>query len=380
MDYLAPASLPSTNPVSLTATSAADPTKFANAPVTVVPAGPVSVNISPPFAVPGPAGRINDTVQFFANVSGTSNQHVTWSVASGVSGQGCTGSACGTISSSGLYTAPSIAPSPNSIAVIATSQADATKSAHANVSLTDGPVIEALFPSSVMAGVPSTVTFALEGQSFVAGSGSSASTILINGTARTTTCASSTQCVTVLNLSDLATPGAISVQLQNPGSPGPLSNPVLFIVVPFVVAEDVIPLSATQSTASGKDIIVFEPTTGLQSSQINVDFAGPLTGSGSSATCTIAASPITIVRPVSGPSVSSICVHGNLLDPSFAYAFTGPAVGDISITASAITGLFPNTIELDLTITNSTLPGVRTLFITTLNNDKAAAGGLIEVK
>jgi len=76
----------------------------------------------------------------------------------------------------------------------------------------------------------------------------------------------------------------------------------------------------------------------------------------------------------------SLCVHGNLLDPTFTYVFTGPPGGDIGITASTITGLFPNTIELDLQISSATLPGVRTLFITTLNNDRAAATAMIEVQ
>ena len=50
------------------------------------------------------------------------------------------------------------------------------------------------------------------------------------------------------------------------------------------------------------------------------------------------------------------------------------------MTASVITGLFPNMIELDLQIASTTLPGVRTLFITTLNNDRSAATGILEVK
>jgi hypothetical protein len=54
-------------------------------------------------------------------------------------------------------------------------------------------------------------------------------------------------------------------------------------------------------------------------------------------------------------------VHGNGLDTTFTFAFTGPDTGDIPVVASAVTGLFPNTIELDLTISSTTLPGVRSL-------------------
>ena len=57
-----------------------------------------------------------------------------------------------------------------------------------------------------------------------------------------------------------------------------------------------------------------------------------------------------------------------------------PAGSDLPVTASAITGLFPNMIELDLQLSRTTLPGVRTLFITTLNNDRAVATGMLEVK
>ncbi len=124
-----------------------------------------------------------------------------------------------------------------------------------------------------------------------------------------------------------------------------------------------------------------EPTTAAASSPINVDFIGFLTGGN---TCGVQGSPLTITRPVSGSATVSICVHGNGLDPTFRYAFTGPSGApggaDIGVTASAIAGLFPGMIELDLQIANTTLPGVRTLFITTLNNDRAAATGMLEVK
>jgi len=50
------------------------------------------------------------------------------------------------------------------------------------------------------------------------------------------------------------------------------------------------------------------------------------------------------------------------------------------VVASAINGLFPDTIELDLQISSTTAPGVRTLFVTSLNNDRAAATGILEVQ
>ncbi|MBI3647109.1 MAG: hypothetical protein HY233_14285 [Acidobacteriales bacterium] len=71
------------------------------------------------------------TVQFTATVTGTSNTAVTWSV----SGSGCTGNACGTINSSGLYTAPTVAPNPADVKIVATSQADTSRSGSLSVTV-----------------------------------------------------------------------------------------------------------------------------------------------------------------------------------------------------------------------------------------------------
>jgi hypothetical protein len=67
------------------------------------------------------------TQQFVASVRETSDTAVTWTV----SGAQCTGNACGTISSSGLYTAPLSVPRSATITITATSESDPTKSASA---------------------------------------------------------------------------------------------------------------------------------------------------------------------------------------------------------------------------------------------------------
>ena len=105
------------------ATSQADTTKTSTAAVTVSAPPPVSVAVSPTTASVG-AGA---TVAFTATVSNSSNQGVTWSVREGASG--------GAVTSAGVYTAPSAA---GTYHVVATSQADATKSATATVTVTGG--------------------------------------------------------------------------------------------------------------------------------------------------------------------------------------------------------------------------------------------------
>ena len=135
--YTAPATAPNPTQVSVTAASIADTTKTSTATVTIIP--PVSVTISPTSAQLLTAGHL----QFTDTVLNTTNTAVTWTL----SGSGCSGAACGTISASGFYTAPSAAPSPNQITVTATSQADSTKSASAVVTIT-GPVAVNVSPQS----------------------------------------------------------------------------------------------------------------------------------------------------------------------------------------------------------------------------------------
>ncbi|QNI32572.1 hypothetical protein H7849_00640 [Alloacidobacterium dinghuense] len=147
-EYLAPATVPSPATVTVTATSVANPLKSGSATVTVIK--PVSVSISP-TATQVVAAK---TQQFTATVSNTSNTAVTWSV----SGSGCSGAACGTVSSSGLYTAPSTVPSPAQVTVTATSVADSTKSAAASVTILP-PVAVSISPTSAQVVVSKTQEF-----------------------------------------------------------------------------------------------------------------------------------------------------------------------------------------------------------------------------
>lgn len=129
--YTAPAS-PATCHV--VATSNADATKSDVATVTVTALPPpVAVAINPPSA----STHSCQSVTFGATVTGTSNTAVTWSVQEGAAG--------GSITTAGVYTAPSTA---GTYHVVATSQADATKSAVATVVVTDQIVSVAVSPSS----------------------------------------------------------------------------------------------------------------------------------------------------------------------------------------------------------------------------------------
>ena len=126
--YKAPGSVPSGGSVTVTAQSTADTTKSASATVAISPtSAPVTVSISPTSSSITAA----TTQQFLASVSGTTSTGITWQVNNATGGN----ATVGTISSSGLYTAPSSVPSGGSVTVTALSSYDAAASASANVSI-----------------------------------------------------------------------------------------------------------------------------------------------------------------------------------------------------------------------------------------------------
>ena len=85
----------------------------------------VTVSVSPVSATVAP----NGSVLFTATVSGTTNTAVTWSAGT-VQGGNAT---FGTISASGIYTAPASTPNPSRVTITAVSVADTTKSGTAVV-------------------------------------------------------------------------------------------------------------------------------------------------------------------------------------------------------------------------------------------------------
>ena len=127
------------------------------------PKQPIIVIVTP-LSVSVPVGQ---SQTFIATVTGTSNTAVTWSV---------TGS--GSITSAGVYTAPSTVPTPSQVTVKATSQADSTKSGTAMVTVTSassGPV--AVSPAAVTVEVFTTQQFS----AMINGQTSTAVTWQVNG-------------------------------------------------------------------------------------------------------------------------------------------------------------------------------------------------------
>ena len=124
--YSAPAAVPSPATVSVTAVSEADSSVSASAMVTItVPQ--VIVSISPASVAVEPGG----SQQLTATVSNASNTGVVWEVNGVIGGT----AAAGTITPSGVYTAPGVSPSPAIAIVTAVSEQTPAAAAVAVVSL-----------------------------------------------------------------------------------------------------------------------------------------------------------------------------------------------------------------------------------------------------
>ncbi len=368
VDYVAPGAIPAPNPVSVLAVSLADPSKSGSAQITVI--NHVLVSVLPGSVTLAPLA----VQQFTASVLGTSNQSVVWQV----QGPGCTGGACGSVNSAGTYTAPSLPPSPNVLQVVAVSSDDTSQSGAASVTISTGANILTLHPASVYAGAANGFTLRVDGSGFVASSPGPGSALLIGGTSRVTTCSSSLECTAPVSAADVASAGSVPVQVQNPD--GTRSNAVALVVAAPNNSDEQIVLTSGAPNATGKDIVVVEPTTaGVSSPGSSVDLNVGAIGAFATATntCSLTGNPVVLLRPASGTSAADICVFSQSgLDTSMSYTVSGP--GDVTVIAKQPAGL--GIIHLTLQIPATATPGARTLFIQNTNLDKTAASGALEVQ
>ncbi len=147
------------------------------------------------------------TQQFTAKANDGSRPTLAWFV-NGVAGGNAT---LGTVSSTGMYTAPEFPPAPNTIKVTATDTVDATKTGSSAVTLNNPiPVLTSVTPTALAIG---PITLSLTGLHFAPGA-----TAYFGTTALTTTVISSTQ-LSATGTATSADVGNINITVQNP-APG----------------------------------------------------------------------------------------------------------------------------------------------------------------
>jgi uncharacterized repeat protein (TIGR03803 family) len=220
---------------------------------------------------------VDATQEFTATVTGTSNTAVTWSVNSTVGGS----STVGSVSSTGLYTAPDFVPSSGSVTVTATSQADSTKSASATVSLTyPAPILSSVSPTYVLVNSPET-TLTVTGSGFT-----KASTVSFNNNSLSTTFVSGTQLTAALLAADESAEGQFNLAVVNPPPGGGTSSALEFSVAGGALTVNIIdlpastPANVTVTGPNGLNVVLTssQTITGMEGTY-NVTAAGVAVGS-----------------------------------------------------------------------------------------------------
>jgi hypothetical protein len=266
------------------------------------------------------------------------------------------------------------------IAVAATSAEDVQQSGSATITIASGPSIFSLSPTSAYAGTSGGFTLLATGNDFSSSNPGPGSILIVAGTPRATACDSSTQCITALSFADLANPGNLTVQIQNPDAT--LSNLENFVVLAPGSGVATIPLTPSAPESDGNDIVVVDLSTnggtGVPGNvSLNVAAMGAYVPATSS--CTVGGNPVIVHRPAQGVSTADVCVFSiSALDPSFGYSVSGPSTPDITVINREPLGL--GMMHLTLQVQAAATPGIRTLFIRNPKGDAAVGTGAIEVQ
>ncbi|HKO05614.1 MAG TPA: hypothetical protein VJW51_12735, partial [Candidatus Acidoferrales bacterium] len=384
VDYLAPAAVPTPQQVTVQATSSADPSRTAEATVTITPQ--ITVGVAPPSLTLPPL--LVQTVT--ATVLGVADQNVTWDVNGSINGSIAGGLIClpasspcqapnGPFAGPVEYRAPDAPPIPNVVSVRATSEASPAAQGAALFTISTAPYVSALVPASLFAGAAAPFGLRVSGVQFAASQPGPGSAILINGVARATNCPSATECDTTINPADVSSAGTLSVSVENAGAPPTTSNAVSLVVAPPLATTSVIALDASTPLATGIDIAVVEPTLAgsdppEQLSLLEIGLVDEATQS-----CTLAAPPLVLARPASGSATYRLCVLGTALDQVAQVTFSSPEAPDLTA-ANLDTSQGSLILEFDATLTAAAGAGPRTLFVATVNLDQAALTAAVEVQ
>jgi uncharacterized protein (DUF1800 family) len=152
--------------------------------------------------------RLGSTAQFSAVVTGTTNTAVIWQV-NGVTGGTA---ASGTITTSGLYTAPATMPATQSATITAISLASPTLSVSLAESLLNPAAVLAT-GTATQVGTSLNYAVDLRGSGFVP-----TSTIQLGGASQTTTFVSATELQATVTVASGSTSVAVAVANPNPGA------------------------------------------------------------------------------------------------------------------------------------------------------------------
>ena len=256
--YTAPAVVTAQQVITVKAISVADPTKSATATVTLKP---VAVSLSPP-TISLAAGK---SAQFTATVTGASNSSVTWSLAPPV----------GSVTN-GLYQAPATISSSQTVTITAASVADATKAAHATISLTASAATLNVNPAFISLG------------------------------------ASQTQQFSALSSGGLGGGGPVSAQWSISPAVGSISAAGLYTAPSSVSSQQSIKVTATGAVGTASAMLTLMPASLPQTQSSSIVL--PLEVVGPNGTTSEATFNVPLNMNVSGPLTLAMQIHGLRFD------------------------------------------------------------------
>ncbi|HEX3376773.1 MAG TPA: DUF1800 family protein [Candidatus Acidoferrales bacterium] len=193
-----------------------DPGASNSAGVNLIVKGGVAVLVAPATAMV----RTGNTQAFTVMVTGALDPSITWTVNGKAGGD----STIGTVAANGLYTAPQVLPTPNTVTVTVTSVEDPTKSSSSTITLENAiPVITSVTPTALTANMAFELT--INGTGFTPGSIVNLGTVALS-----TTFIAPTQLIAV-GTPTLAQVGTVPVTVVNPNPGGSTSAPVNVQVV-----------------------------------------------------------------------------------------------------------------------------------------------------
>lgn len=283
--------------------------------------------------------RLGLNVSILATVTGSANTALTWSV-----------SGAGSVSSKGIYTAPSSMPSNSSVAVTAALTANPSVKAAYNITLTNPvPVINQISPWQLATAVTNSVT--------LTGSGFTPNTVVsVNGTSVATTYSSPTAIVTQISVGSTAQ-GNFTLTAQNPTPGGGTSNSFSAPITPLTIALSEYNENAMGPTSSslGHNMQFLAKVHGSGDPSINWLINWSVTGGGTISNSGFYQAPLVI------PSNPAITVTATLaaitsITTSFQFSLVNPApvvnaTSPVAVPAGATTtvtfsgnGFTPNTV------------------------------------
>jgi len=295
---------PSTNSIPIQITSAVASTAVGNSIPASGGTGTISVPGAPPPSVSVGVSPSSTTLSasqsklFTATVTGNANTGVTWSLTPAI----------GSLSN-GLYTAPSVISTPQSVTVTATSVADSSKSASATVQLAPlGSVIVNVNPTSATLAASQTSQFSAT----------------VSGNANTAVTWSMTPSI-----------GSLSNGLYT--APSVINNPLLITVTATSVADSTKSASATVTLtppAGGGVSVGVSPSSAALTASKTAQFTALVTGSANT-------SVTWSMSPSIGTLSNGLYTAPSTISGTQSVTITATSVGDPSKTGTAIVQLMP---------------------------------------